>query len=343
MNAKINFLVSLLIFNFHIFGSAAVATDVMMNPANNYFEGFIRVSSKTELYIQWHKAATGKPTVFLINGLTYSTRQWDQFAQALRPYGIGVIQFDMQGMGRTLLKYAPIKTELSYQTQVQNLKSLITQLKIRSKVNLVGLSYGGGIALAFAQTYPQMVQNIFVMAPFTAPLALQDSWIKLQVATTRFLYPYNPYTDDEIYDYFLKQYVYSTFPAADPLVTENPYKLEATFRLAQGIRSYKADREVNKFPANSVHLIIAGRDEVVDRETLESFWSIVPPAAQASKIVILQSKHKIPEIYPTYSAAWIAGLLLHRSRLSSEKVFEGNPATGVVRSDSGLEFILEEP
>lgn len=332
MKHFIKILIPMVVFSFCLFGQAAP----------EIFEGFVPVSARAEVYVKWHQAVSGKPTVILINGLTYSTVEWNRFAAALTNYGIGVIQYDMQGMGQTLLKYAPITTEISYQTQVQNLKALITKFKIKSKVNLVGLSYGGGIALAFSETYPQLVQNTIVMAPFTAPLAAQDSWIRLQVATTRFMYPYNPYTDEEIYDYFLKVYIYSTFPIAEPALLDNPYKLEATFRLAQGIRNFYASVLANKLPPHSVHLVIAGRDELVDRASLESFWSAVPAAAQGSKMVIVQSKHKIPENYPDYSAAWVAEILTGRSRLKSDKIFEGNPVTGIVRADSGYEFNIDQ-
>lgn len=301
------------------------------------FEGFIRISSKKELFVQWHKAEGALPTVILLNGLTYSTKQWDEFGEALHLHGVGVVMYDMDGMGQTLLKYAPVVAPITYQTQIQDLKDLITKLKI-GKANLVGLSYGGGVAIAFGEAYPHLVNNLILMAPYTAPVATQDLWIKMQVLTTRMMYPYNPYSNDELYDYFLKQNVYGTYPMAEPIVLENPFKLESTFRMVQGIRKLDTVKAIQRAPVKSVHLVIAGQDEYIDRAVLEDFWSQVPESAKASKIVLLQSKHKIPEEIPEYSADWIATILLNSSRVQSGQLFEGNPATGLVRAESGDEF-----
>ncbi len=40
-------------------------------------------------------------------------------------------------------------------------------------------------------------------------------------------------SDDDLYDLFLHQIVYATYPQAEPIVLENPFKLEATYRLVQ--------------------------------------------------------------------------------------------------------------
>ncbi len=243
----------------------------------------------------------------------------------------------MTGMGQTLLKYAPIQDVITYQTQIQELKGLLSKLKI-SKANLVGLSYGGGIAIAFAGAYPQMVKNVILMAPYTEPLATQDLWIKTQVLSTRLMYPYNPYSNDELYDYFLKYNVYTTYPSAEPIVLENPFKLEATFRMAQGVRSLDSVKSISTAPSKSVHLVIAGSDEYIDRAVLERFWTNVPESAKASKTIILGTKHKIPENIPQYSADWVATILQNSRRVQNGRIFEANSATGVVRSESGDEF-----
>ena len=303
------------------------------------FEGFVRVSAQKELFVQWQKADARKPTVVLLNGLTYSTVQWNEFAQALHNHGIGVVQYDMTGMGQTLLKYAPIRDVITYQTQIQELKALIGKLKL-TRANLVGLSYGGGLAIAFAGAYPQSVKNVILMAPYTEPLGTQDLWIKMQVLSTRMMFPYNPYSNDELYDYFLRMNVYTTYPQAEPVVLENPYKLEATFRMAQGVRSLDTEKSIATAPEKSVHLVIAGSDEYIDRSVLEKFWTNVPESAKASKTIILGTKHKIPENIPQFSADWVATILESTRHVQNGRIFEANSATGVVRSESGDEFVI---
>lgn len=326
------------LFNLILLIGFSLGIQISVQAAATYdVEGFVKISAEKELFIQWQKADAGKPTVVLLNGLTYSTRQWNEFAQALHAYGIGVVQYDMTGMGQTLLKYAPVTDVITYQTQIQELKQLLVKLKIK-QANLIGLSYGGGIAIAFAGAYPELVNKVILMAPYTAPLATQDLWIKMQVLSTRLMFPYNPYSNEELYDYYLRYNVYTTYPAAEPIVLENPFKLEATFRMAQGVRHLDSVKAVAKAPTKSVHLVIAGNDEYIDRSVLEKFWTEIPESARASKMIILGSKHKIPENVPQFSADWVATIFQNLRRVQNGQIFEGNSRTGFVTSESGDEF-----
>lgn len=269
--------------------------------ANSNYRGFIEVGSK-ELFVDYLAPEEGRPTVILLNGLTYSTTQWDKLVKALKPMGLGVLRYDMDGMGQTLLKYGMPNKPFSYQDQVTDLNILLKKLRLKAPYNIVGLSYGGGIAAVYATTYPQKIQNVILMAPYTEALEQQDTWIKGQVALTRLQYPYNPYSDDAIYDYFLKQICYTTYPLVEPIVLENPYKLEGVFRMTQGIRKLKLKEIAKKFPKDSVTLLIGEKDQYIPREVLESFWESVPVKSQVEKIEIKGSEHKIPEAKPETAA-----------------------------------------
>ena len=297
---------------------------------------FVEIRSGQSLFVKWKKSKAGKPTIVLINGLTYSTKQWDLFAFHLVESGLGVVQYDMQGMGKTLLQYAPVREVIPWQSQVLDLKALAEKLKLKNGLNLVGLSYGGGVAIGFSGLFPELTKNVFLMAPFTEPIASQDQILKAQVAVTRFWYPYNPYNDDELYDYFLKQNVYSTYPMAEPIVLENPYKLEATFRMVQGIRKLPTQNLIQNAAAKSIHLIIAGQDEYIPRDVHERFWEIVPNKAKASQLVILQSKHKIPEVIPEFSAKWISFVLTGRLKSPGrDQNFEGDVRSKTITGPNG--------
>lgn len=280
------------------------------------FQGFVAVSADKELYVDFMPAKPARPTVVLVNGLTYSTKQWQDYAEELNTrYGVGVLRYDMFGMGETLLKYAPMTDVIRWQDQVKDLRALIRKLKTSSPVHLVGLSYGGGIAVAFAAEYPKLVRSIIAMAPFTEPVEDQDRWIRAQVTYTRLMNPWNPYTDEEIYDYYLRQLIYSTYPAAEPIVLENPFKLEATFRMVQGIRHWNSGQSVETLPAKSLHLVIAGSDQYIKRIVLDRFWLSVPEKARGSKVVLQNVGHKIPEEASVQAADLTAQILgLKKSR-----------------------------
>ncbi|NUN06598.1 MAG: alpha/beta hydrolase [Bdellovibrio sp.] len=305
--------------------------------ASDKFHGFVAISNQRELFVDYVPAAEGKPTVVLINGLTYSTRQWDNFTDPLAARGVGVLRYDMQGQGRTLLKYAPILSVITAQEQVEDLKALLEKLKIKGPYNLAGLSYGGGIAAGFAAAYPHLVKNLIMMAPFTRPVAGTDDWIKAQIWATRQIFPFNKMSDDELYDYYLHQIVYATYPQAEPIVLENPFKLEAIFRLVQGIRKARPADTAATLPDKSLHLMIARQDQYINTNVLEEYWDAVPTSARASLLYINGSEHKMVEAVPYFTATWVYEILMGNKKLFKGTHFEGYPFRGEVRA--GDEFI----
>lgn len=304
-------------------------------PTSDRLRQFVRISADKEVFVDWDYAKPGSPTVILLNGLTYSTRNWDKLRDSLLAVGIGVLRYDMAGHGQTLLKYAPITEEVTGEQQAQDLNALLNVLKVKGPLNLVGLSYGGAIGMIYSQLFPEQVGRLILMAPFTAPLEDQDQWIRSQIWYTRKVFPFNPASDDELYDYFLRKAVYSVYPSAEPSILENPYKLESTFRLVQGVRKWRAADAIPSFPSGSVHLMIAGSDQYIRRQVMMDFWDSVPPTARGSMVVIQNSEHKIPEAVPKFAAAWIQEILRPNRVVSGGRNFTADPYTGLVEYDGG--------
>ncbi len=140
--------------------------------------GFLSLPSGHAVYFEYMKPAPGQPTLVLLNGLTYETTSWNSFTKAVYSPGMGILRYDPVGMGKTLLKYAPIIAPISLRSQVEDLKFLLAGLGIRQRVNLLGLSYGGALAIFFTAQYPGLVQNCILMAPFVAPIKAIDDSIK---------------------------------------------------------------------------------------------------------------------------------------------------------------------
>ncbi|MBC7421693.1 MAG: alpha/beta hydrolase [Bdellovibrio sp.] len=278
-----------------------VAVNVFAFDTTKDFKGFVNIGVK-ELYVDYLAPVAGRPTVVLLNGLTYETTAWDKMTAAMKKKGLGVVRYDMDGMGKTLAKYGVKMEPYAYSDQVLDLNHLLKTLNIPLPYNLVGLSYGGGIAAAYSFKFPETVGKAILMAPYTEALQQQDQWIKSQIWSTRLQFPYNPYSDEQLYDYFLKQICYTTYPNAEPSVLTSPYKLEAVFRMTQGIRKFRVVEEVNRFPKKSVYLVIAEKDQYIPREVLETFWTAIPAYAKVEKILIKNSEHKMPEAQPQESA-----------------------------------------
>ena len=298
-------------------------------------KGYVQIRTARQLWVDWSYAKPGKPTVVLLNGVTYSTWQWDAFAQQLIEQGIGVVRFEPRGMGMTLRLHAPVLSNIEIQEQAKDLHDLVQTLKLQTPLNLVGLSYGGGLAFYYASMYPQDVGRLIAMAPYTEPIKAQDEWIKSQIWLTRQTQPWNLSSDDALYEFFFRQIVYWTYPYAEPVTLANPFKLEGIVRLGLGIRKFRASDVASSFPAHSIHLVIAGKDQYIPRSILEDFWSHVPESARASKMVIGSSGHKVPEEAPKFSAAWVMEILKDSKVLQSNVEFDGDPATGLVKYEGG--------
>lgn len=97
----------------------------------------------------------GKPLV-LLNGIMMSTLSWTAFRDALSANN-QLILLDLLDQGRS------DKMEESYTIDIQTevLKSLLQKLKLQ-KVNLVGISYGGEVALEFAVKYEEHVESMIL-------------------------------------------------------------------------------------------------------------------------------------------------------------------------------------
>ena len=296
--------------------------------STQFASGFVAINSTRSLWVEYSAPAKGMPTVILLNGLTYSTRQWDRFAKVLTDKGVGVLRYDPFGMGQTLLKYAPILDVIPIESQVQDLAALLKTLKIKGPYNIAGLSYGGGLAAGFAAAYPHAVNKMIMMAPFTRPLDGQDTWIKAQIWATRQIFPYNQYSDEELYDYFLHQICYATYPQAEPIVLENPFKLEAVYRMAQGIRHFNAEAVANTLPEGTVHLMVARQDQYIPGSVLQDYWEKVPKAARVSRLFVNGSEHKMVEAVPYFTASWVYEILMENPAISGGKTFEGYPLLG---------------
>lgn len=114
--------------------------------------GFLTING-TQVY--YEIAGQGQPLVLLHAGVADS-RMWDEqfetFAQQYR-----VVRYDLRGYGQT---EAPANAFQAY----EELAQVLQQLGI-SRTHVVGISYGGKIALDFALAHPAMVAKLILVAP----------------------------------------------------------------------------------------------------------------------------------------------------------------------------------
>lgn len=295
----------------------------------------VQVAHGRSLYVDWKKAQPGKETVILLNGLTYETSSWDAFVEHLSPLGFGILRYDPKGMGKTLAADGPVQDQINIEDQARDLNLLTRKLGLTGKLNLLGLSYGGGLAIVFGGLYPERTNKVILMSPYSEPLASEDLLIRSEIAGNRMTFPFNPATDEELYAYFLRQIIYFVDPIAEPSILSSPLKPEAVFQMTQGIRKYDILGASKNLPQDSVHLMVAGQDQYIPRPVLQKFWDQLPLGSQASRVLIDFSEHKIPEAFPEFAAKWVGGILNDLSDLQGGQCYEADPISGKINLSPG--------
>lgn len=267
--------------------------------------GLVELKNGHKIFVDYTAPKKGQPTLVFVNGLTFSTRDYYIVAHILSDKGYGVLLYDAYGMGQTLLNNPMPQGPIKVESQVADLDALLAKMKIPANYNLVGLSYGGGVLTAYATTYPEKIKTLMMLSPYTEVIDASKTLILNQIAQTRVMFPFNPATDQELANYFIRQFVYQTYPIFEPSVLENPFKLDGIVALVQGITPYRPIDDAVKLPAGTVHMMIGAEDEYVKKPVYDDFWKVVAPTAKCSYTTVQNSKHKITSIFPYFSALWI--------------------------------------
>ena len=120
-----------------------------------------------------HRVGRGRP-ILLLPGAMSDAAEWRSVAERLVP-GRPVVVVNRRGRAPS----GPLGPEYSVQTELDDLRALMSRLD--EKVDLVGWSYGGLIALETAVRHPEEVHSVTAYEPIARPFA-QDAVPALQAA-----------------------------------------------------------------------------------------------------------------------------------------------------------------
>ncbi|MGE4133818.1 MAG: alpha/beta fold hydrolase [Bdellovibrionales bacterium] len=302
-------------------------------------EGFASLPSGHQIFYHYKKAQEKAPTLVLLNGLDHDTSSWQSFLDILEPQNdeIGILAFDMHGMGKSflhemmrpgLIRY-DISTAIPFGEQTQDLKQLLELLKIEGDLYLLGLSYGAAIALDFMEKNPGLVKQAILAAPYLAPLPQQDSLIKQQIALVR-QQPSNPLnflTDDRLYDLFLIPIV-SIYPLYEPILLQEPWKIPGVYRMVQGGRLFDALAVSKKMTPDSIHVLWAEKDEYLPRDHVINFHRQSPQNIFASETIVTDVHHDLVRQVPNYLASFILKVLTGSPLVNGERKITAYPFDG---------------
>jgi pimeloyl-ACP methyl ester carboxylesterase len=131
---------------------------------------FIRLTGGVTHY-QVGGIDTGKSTI-LVHGFSVPYYIWDAAYDSLVQNGIHVIRYDL--FGRGFSDRPNVKYDLAFYRR--QLYDLIHSLKLKTPVNLTGLSFGGAVVTDFVISYPALVDKLILIDPvyFRKPLTKSE-------------------------------------------------------------------------------------------------------------------------------------------------------------------------
>lgn len=134
--------------------------------------------SAQELYVKTFGKTSDQPILFLHGGPGYNAAGFEiSTAQKLADEGFFVIVYDRRGEGRSTDKAA----KFNYSESFADIDQICQKYKIR-KVNLMGHSFGGILAVMYAEKNPEKVGSVLLVS---APVSLQESFKTIQNASRK--------------------------------------------------------------------------------------------------------------------------------------------------------------
>ncbi|MCR3905856.1 MAG: alpha/beta hydrolase [Tenericutes bacterium] len=235
--------------------------------------------------------------ILILNGIMMSTKSWEPFLKSFTHQNQLIrLDFIDQGQSDKLEN-----SEYTQSIQVDIIESLLKELKV-SKINIVGISYGGEVAILFAIKHPELVDRLvlFNTTPYTSPW-LQEigrQWNaigKLRDGATYYKATipviYSPSYYEKRLDWMKKREAY-LIP-----IFSNPVFLDAMERLTNSAESYDARKDLNQITAPT--LIVAADEDYL---TPIANQKELHQAIKNSKLVILPgvghaSMYEVPLLF----------------------------------------------
>ena len=223
----------------------------------------------------------GRP-LLILNGIMMSTKSWDPFLAALSADNM-LIRLDFLDQGQSdRLEGQTYGQEI----QVEVIKALLDALDIET-INLVGISYGGEIALLFAVTHPERVARmvLFNTTAYTSPWLAEIGHQWNAIGKTRDGATYYKATIPVIYspsfyearlDWMKKREAY-LLP-----IFSNPVFLDAMERLTNSAETFDVRKDLYRVDAPT--LIVAADEDYL---TPISNQKALKDALKQAEIVLL--------------------------------------------------------
>ncbi len=288
------------------------------DPSRTFLGSYVQLPNGHVLYARHIKAQGGKPTIYLMNGLDDAATDWEPIVELLTSEGYGVVTFDFRGQGWTLAMNPFNLKNLGWKDQVAD----VDQLRVffgHTKIAVSGLSYGGGIAIAYATLHPENVEKIIAFDAYVTPDKAQVAKINSQVDAYMLL---NPFANrDEVYkEIFTSTVIIPAIPSEIKII-DQVNKLEATVDLAIGLGGFDINVLYKTLPPQSLVLVGGSEDPLITQPILTNVWNTISASIRSAYVVMLGLQHRTTTYAPTEAATIIKESLDPNGRLNSGRIF----------------------
>jgi len=250
-------------------------------------------SPATGLYERAWSVTDCRAVVVMLHGIQSHSGWYVGSAKALARAGVSVLAPDRRGSG---LNHEGRGDTPNHRVLVDDVRRTVQRgraLYPGRPVHLMGISWGGKLALAFARRYGRLLRSLILVAPGLYPQVDLSRGQKLAVLFWRLWKPGRLFP----------------IPLSDPrLFTANPERLryikadplalrQATARFLVASRALDlALRSRRRKLSLPLLLFLAGRDRIVDNLKLQRFFEAVPH--EKKRLVYYPEAHHTLEFEP---------------------------------------------
>lgn len=232
---------------------------------------FLNLKDGTKIYYEVH--GEGEPVIFL-HGIMMSTLSWLAFIPELsRRFKLILVDFRDQGQSSRM------KEEYGQDIHVGDIVSLLDELTL-PKVHMMGLSYGGQVALRFALQHqrriksfclfntPNLISNHLreIGRAWETAAALNDGERFFQLAIP-FIYS-EPFYEQNLAFLMERQKMFKS------LLTQEWF--EGFIRLSKSVKDYSISREELKTIQVPTLLVGADLDMVISSRSMKDIHESIP-------------------------------------------------------------------
>ena len=318
--------------------SKKVFSGFIKSPKEDYLYGEVRVPKRFK---------NPKGFYLLLHGLLDSSSRWGSVEQGLLEAGYGVIKLDLLGHGKSLERHYKEKGDLSkeidYRDQLEAIMAFLKLLKKDYSVerpNVMGHSYGGGLAMALA-AHPQYSKAIGNQLVLVAPYVYRlDHYHQIKTVSDSagfFTGVVEAWTSeivknvgdkmDPITDGFVKD-GFSEYLQINGMSSrvEESVAVDAALAVTKGIRDFDARVDVEQIrKVMDVRLIIGSRDTVSPEALEVELYNSFVGGAKKSLLNIMGAGHLLTTEAPGVIINWILpefNQSIYKSYKKDNNIFE---------------------